>query len=178
MRGKVAGELVGLAVALRRPAQGACVVILSHLLFWLGGAARACVAPDGSAAPVPGPVARMIATADAVVLSLAALAAFGSTARLRAVGAAGFGVAAACVCAEQVPKAMRRRCQAGDERRLRRRALAEGRAEELIEAARQQAADTAKTGGPWVVTAEGGGGGGGGGGYSLWRARLPFRLLQ
>jgi hypothetical protein len=37
VRGKVIGELAGLALALRAPCTGACLVLLSHQLFWFCG---------------------------------------------------------------------------------------------------------------------------------------------
>eukprot|EP00966_Prymnesium_polylepis_P004320 98937-Prymnesium_polylepis.1 len=104
VRAKVLGELAGLAIALRAACVGACVVLASHLLFWLCGAAAARVDDKGKPAPLPPPVARIIATADAVVLALASLGAFGATTHLRAMGSAGFTIAALIVCAEQLPK--------------------------------------------------------------------------
>eukprot|EP00966_Prymnesium_polylepis_P027228 629694-Prymnesium_polylepis.1 len=104
VRGKVLGEIAGLGLALRAPLAGAVTVLSSHLLFWLCGAGRSRVGADGQMAPVPPQVARAIATADSVVLAFAALGAFGPTARLRAVGATGFTIAAIIVSAEQLPK--------------------------------------------------------------------------
>ena len=104
VRGKVVGEIMGLALALRAPCAGACAVLVSHLLFWLCGAGRSRVGADGQSAPLPPQVARVIASADAVVLAFAALGALGTTTRLRAIGATGFTTAALLVSAEQVPK--------------------------------------------------------------------------
>ena len=112
VRGKVAGEVIGLAVALRAPCSGACIVLLSHCLFWRLGAASACVDAAARPAPLPPPLARMIATADAVVLTFAALAMLGPTAASRSCGAALFSAATASVSAEAASKAVGRRRKA------------------------------------------------------------------
>jgi hypothetical protein len=109
VRGKVLGELLGLSVALRAPCSGACVVLLSHLLFWRCGAARTRVDAAALPAELPASVAKMISTADAVVLAFAALGALGPTPVLQSAGAALFSVAAAAVSAEAISKAVGRR---------------------------------------------------------------------
>ena len=105
VRGKVLGELLGLAIAVRAPCSGASLVLLSHLGFWGLGAANARVDAAAGPAPLPPPLAKVIATADAVVLSFAALGVLGPTSGLRAAGSVLFAVAAAAVSAEAVKKA-------------------------------------------------------------------------
>lgn len=110
VRGKVAGELLGLSIAaMIAPCIGACVVLLSHLAFWRLGAAGARVDAAAEPAPLPPKLVRTIATADAFVLSFAALGAFGHNAAARGTGAALFGAAAFFVSAEAIPKALARR---------------------------------------------------------------------
>ena len=110
VRGKVAGELLGLSIAaMIAPCIGACVVLLSHLAFWRLGAAGARVDAAAEPAPLPPKLVGTIATADAFVLSFAALGAFGPTAAARGTGAALFGTAALFVSAEAIPKARARR---------------------------------------------------------------------
>ena len=109
VRAKVLGELLGLTIALRAPCAGASLVLLSHLLFWRLGAASARVDALAEPAPVPPQLARVISTADAVVLAFAALGVLGPTPKLRAIGAWLFSAAAALVSAEQIPKAIARR---------------------------------------------------------------------
>ena len=104
VRGKVFGELIGLGIALRAPCTGACVVMFAHLLFWSFGAAGARVDAIAEPAPLPSKLARMIATADAVVLAFAALGVVGPTPHVRAAGAWLFAASAAFVSAEQLPK--------------------------------------------------------------------------
>lgn len=108
VRFKVCGELLGLYLAQRAPLAGASVVLLSHLLFWAGGAAKARVDANGAPAPLPPPIASIIWKADAVVLSFALLGAAGPTPRARSVGAALFAVAGALVSLEQMPKWLKR----------------------------------------------------------------------
>ena len=109
VRGKVLGEVLGLSVAVRAPCLGACLLLLSHVAFWLAGAARLRVDKTAKPAPLPAPLARMILTADAVVLAFSALGAFGPTPLLRSAGAGLFAAAAAFVSAEQIPKILKRR---------------------------------------------------------------------
>ena len=110
VRGKVAGELLGLSIAaIIAPCIGACVVLLSHLAFWRLGAAGARIDAAAEPAPLPPKLVRAIATADAFVLSFAALGAFGHNAAARGTGAALFGTAALFVSAEAIPKARARR---------------------------------------------------------------------
>lgn len=110
VRGKVAGELLGLSIAaMIAPCIGACVVLLSHLAFWRLGAAGARVDAAAEPAPLPPKLVGTIATADAFVLSFAALGAFGPTAAARGTGAVLFGTAALFVSAEAIPKARARR---------------------------------------------------------------------
>ena len=108
VRFKVLGELFGLSIAVHRPCAGASVLLLYHIFFWLGGAARVCV--DGAGAPVilPPTVAKVILRADIAVCSFASLGALGPTVQLRAAGAALFSAAALFVSLEQVPKALKR----------------------------------------------------------------------
>ena len=110
VRGKVAGELLGLSIAaMIAPCVGAIVVQLFHLAFWRLGAASARVDAAAEPAPLPPKLARTIATADALVLFFAALGAFGHNAAARGTGAALFGSAALLVSADAVLKARARR---------------------------------------------------------------------
>ena len=110
VRGKAAGELLGLSIAaIIAPCIGACVVLLSHLAFWRLGAAGARIDAAAEPAPLPLKLVRAIVTADAFVLSFAALGAFGHNAAARGTGAALFGTAALFVSAEAIPKARARR---------------------------------------------------------------------
>ena len=110
VRGKVAGELIGLLIAaMIAPCVGAIVVQLFHLAFWRLGAASARVDAAAEPAPLAPKLARTIATADALVLFFAALGAFGRNAAARGTGAALFGSAALLVSADAVLKARARR---------------------------------------------------------------------
>lgn len=109
VRAKVFGEIAGLLVALRRPCAGASLLLSSHLGFWALGAARARVDAAGRAAPLPPPLVKVIATADAVVLLCALLGSLGPNPALRSAGSALFSAAALLVCLEQVPKWLKRR---------------------------------------------------------------------
>lgn len=105
VRLKILGEWTGLGVAGRSPCVGAAIVLLSHLLFWAGGAARIRVDASGKPAPLPPPVAQIIWKADAAVLALALVGVFAPTPGLRAAGSVLFAFAGALVSLEQVPKA-------------------------------------------------------------------------
>ena len=107
VRLKVLGELYGLLLAVRSPCVGAAIVLLSHQLFWAGGAAKARVRADGTPAPLPPPVAAIIWKADAVVLTFALLGAFGPSSAARRAGTLLFTLAGGLVCLEQVPKRLR-----------------------------------------------------------------------
>ena len=104
---KAMGECLGLCIALVAPCIGASVVLSSHLFFWKLGAADLRVDASAEPAPVPAQVARVISTADTVVLAFAALGVLGPTSALRKAGAALFAAAAAFVSAEQIPKLLR-----------------------------------------------------------------------
>jgi nitrite reductase/ring-hydroxylating ferredoxin subunit len=108
VRGKVIGELAGLALALRAPCTGACLVLLSHQLFWFCGAASTRVDATGAPSPVPPQLAKVIATADAAVLCFAALGAFGPTRAAQTVGALLFSAAAAMLSVESLSKTLKR----------------------------------------------------------------------
>ena len=112
VRSKVAGEFVGLTLALLNPCLGAILVLGSHLLFWQRGAAGARVDAAAKPAPIPPKLVKVIATADTIVLFFAALGAFGPTRLLRNIGAALFTAAAAFVSAENVPAMLSRRADA------------------------------------------------------------------
>lgn len=102
---KVLGEVLGLSLALRAssPVCAAAVVILgSHLLFWLGGAASARVDAAGRPAPLPPPVVKVIFGADLVACSAAALGWLGPTQLTRAVGSATYGLGMSIVCWEKL----------------------------------------------------------------------------
>ena len=122
VRGKVIGELAGLALALRAPCTGACLVLLSHQLFWFCGAASTRVDATGTPSPVPPQLAKVIATADAAVLCFAALGAFGPTRAAQTVGALLFSAAAAMLSAESLSKIWKRSGVEGGGTRPRRRA--------------------------------------------------------
>lgn len=122
VRGKVIGELAGLALALRAPCTGACLVLLSHQLFWLCGAASTRVDATGAPSPVPPQLAKVIATADAAVLCFAALGAFGPTRAAQTVGALLFSAAAAMLSVESLSKTLKRSGVEGGGTRPRRRA--------------------------------------------------------
>jgi hypothetical protein len=101
---KVMGECLGLCLAVIAPCVGASFVLLSHLAFWKLGAAEVRVDASAEPAPVPEQVARLLATADVIVLAFATLGVLGPTIALRKAGAALFAAAATLVSAEQVPK--------------------------------------------------------------------------
>ena len=122
VRGKVIGELAGLALALRAPCTGACLVLLSHQLFWFCGAASTRVDATGAPSPVPPQLAKVIATADAAVLCFAALGAFGPTRAAQTVGALLFSAAAAVLSVESLSKTLKRSGVEGGGTRPRRRA--------------------------------------------------------
>ena len=109
VRGKVLGEVIGLCVATLRPCAGACMVLLSHMMFWVLGAASFRVDAAAEPAPLPMPLARIIFTADAIVLTFAAIGAMGATSAVRATGAGLFSTAGALVSAQQISKALKRR---------------------------------------------------------------------
>ena len=109
VRAKVIGEMAGLTLALRAPCVGACLLLLSHLLFWACGAASARVDATGAPSPLPPELAKIIATADGVVLGFAALGAFGPTRGAQRLGATLFCVAATALSVESLAKSTRTR---------------------------------------------------------------------
>ena len=104
VRSKVVGEMIGLAIAIRAPCTGAAFVLFSHLCFWHFGAASLRVDAAAEPAPVPPQLAKMISSADAIVMAFAFVGACGPTSALRSLGAGLFAAAAAFVSAEAVPK--------------------------------------------------------------------------
>ncbi|CAE7465706.1 PAO [Symbiodinium sp. CCMP2592] len=111
VRLKVLGELCGLVLVCngRWPAcYGASVMILSHVLFWLCGAASARVDAAGKPAPVPTPVSRMILTADVAVLA-AAVAGCAAPGAWGCAGTATYAGAVTFVACEKLVKAAKQR---------------------------------------------------------------------
>ncbi|CAE7354829.1 PAO [Symbiodinium natans] len=106
VRLKVLGELCGLLLVCngRWPACfGASVAILSHVLFWLCGAASARVDASGKPAPVPPPVARAILGADVAVLA-AAVAGYTAPGAWGCAGTATYTGAVTLVACEKLAK--------------------------------------------------------------------------
>lgn len=104
VRLKVLGEFLGLAMMCYRgwrTCVGASVVLASHTLFWLAGAAAARVDACARPAPLPRHVARVILIADAVVCG-AAVAGWAAPAHwARCAGAAAYAAAVSCVSLEK-----------------------------------------------------------------------------
>lgn len=81
---------------------GASVILASHILFWLGGAAAARVDSQGKPSPLPPPVARMILTADAVVCGAAVFGWAAPSHLARCAGTAAYAAAVSFVSLEKL----------------------------------------------------------------------------